>query len=236
MNKTISILSIAALSALLGSAAPAPDVPQTLREKADARVRPLRPRIDAVSPEYSYPNAINLVLNGAHFPAKRDGKLNRWIRLAQAGGSDVFYDGGNRLWTAAKIETFLSWDVIPGRRYKAGITEWSSDAPSVQTLISNEVEFLLLINLQYVEPSPVPLGVSGIKVLTANALGPRGSKIVRFAGRQATITKWEGSSFTIVIPSGVLRPAAHELFVEDGGRAVSTKLSVKLLGPVIRGE
>jgi len=42
--------------------------------------------------------------------------------------------------------------------------------------------------------------------------------------------------FRFIIPAGVLRPAVHELFVEEGGQIVSTKLSVKLLGPVIRSK
>ena len=237
MERNIAVLFGLMLTTVLVSPGPTQDLNQNLKQKADVMTGRLTPRIDSVIPEYKYPNAINLVLNGAHFPNSQAGAIRRQIRLVQAAvRGDVFFMGGNRSWTASKIETFLSPNVIPGRRYRAGIVEWSIEALNRKKLISNEVEFLLLIKIESVDPSPVPLGAGEIEVVTANALGPKGSKIVKFAGRQATITKWEGFEFRFIIPAGVARPATHELFVEEDGKVVSTKFSVKLLGPVIGGN
>jgi len=237
MKKSIAVFSGFLGLAVFGFASAAKNIDQTLKQNTDVMSRRTKPRIDSVIPGYAYTNAIDLVVNGVHFPRKEEGVLRRMIRLVPAAGrGDIFYEGGNRSWTSSKIETFLSADVIPGRKYRAGIVEYSVEAPTSKKLLSNEVEFLLLMKLERVDPSPVPLGVGEIDVDTPNALGPKGSKIVRFAGHQVTVTKWEGSDFRFIIPAGVLRPAVHELFVEEGGQIVSTKLSVKLLGPVIRSK
>ncbi len=242
MTKRISLGLFLLGIALAVFAAPAPDLNQ-LEQRTDLSPRQARISIQSVTAEYQYESAINLILTGANFPRQSEGTTHRMIRLVSVDAADsgiakgdIYFSGGNRLWTSSKIETFLSSDEITGRRYKAGIVEYSAANPSLRKLISNEVEFLLKIKIERVTPSPVPLGTSEIEARVACRLGSQGSKIVKFAGRTATITKWDQTAFRFVIPTGVGRPGVHELFIEEAGQAVSTKLSVKLLGPVIGSE
>jgi hypothetical protein len=164
------------------------------------------------------------------------------VRLVSTGGDtsgargSVFFESGDRSWTSTKIESFLSSDVTPGRKFKAGIVEYTTANPNEKKLLSNEVEFLLLIKIENVTPSPVPLGVGEIEAETATSLGTRGSKVVKFGNQQASVMVWDRNKFKFKIPSGLHRPAVHELFIEENGQVVSTKLSVKLLGPEIRHE
>lgn len=242
MTKRISLGLFLSGIALAVFAAPAPDLNQ-LEQRTDVSPRRARISIQSVTTEYQYESAINLVMTGANFPRQIEGTTHRMIRLVSVGATDsgiakgsIYYTGGNRLWNSSRIETFLSVEPITGLKYKAGIVEFSSANPSVRTLISNEVEFLLKIKIERVTPSPVPLGTSEIEAWVACRLGSQGSKIVKFAGRTATITKWDQTAFRFVIPTGVGRPGVHELFVEEAGQAVSTKFSVRLLGPVIGSE
>ena len=215
------------------SAAAPPDLQPTTQSPT---ARPTA-RIDSVS--QLYPKlAVHLIVTGSRFPHKTSGTQ---LRLRPADGTGTTGPGaellsGNRTWTATRIEDFLSFNTIAGRKYKIGIVKASDFSPVEWKLISNEVEYLLMMNLDHVTPSPVPLGTGEVTISTANSLGPRGSKVVKFGGQAATVVSWEatGGGFRIQIPANVMRPGQHDVWLEENGKRISDKLPVKLLGPTIQ--
>jgi hypothetical protein len=202
------------------------------------------PHISSVSQEF-YPMAINLILNGTRFPPKiGSGNIRRNIRLASVGGVGdakgiAFYAGETGNWTQTRIDDLLGFSVQAGRKYRIGLVEFEAPGPNIKKLISNEVEFLLLMNLQTVTPEPVPYGTTEVEVATANELGPQGGKIVKLGNQQAQVTHWSGpalpgGNFKFRIPQGLAVPGIYDLYVEEKGIPVSKKIPIRLLGAKIK--
>ncbi len=199
-----------------------------------AKIKYVLPRINSISQVY-YALANNLVLAGMNFPSKVSGNTWRNIRLAALDGGYVFYAGGTGNWTPTKIDDILPFNVLAGRRYKIGLVQFEITSASDKKLVSNEVEYLLLMNLDHVTPHPVPAGMTTIEVYTANELGPQGSKRVKFGNHQAQVEQWGGAApsggrFIVRIPPNLARPGSYELFVEENGVPVSRKIQVQLSG------
>jgi len=215
---------------ILASPAPAQD---QIKRPGSARVEP--PTISSISQSF-YAMSINLVLNGTHFPSKVGGDIWRHIRLAPLGSSgDAFYAGQTGNWTPTRIDDLLGFSVQAGRRYKIGLVQANISNMAEQTLISNEVEFLLLMNLDNVAPNPVPQGATEVEVATANDLGPQGSMIVKLGNSQLEVIRWGGPAplggkFKVRIPGKIGRPATYDLWIEDNGVVVSKKIQVRLTG------
>lgn len=193
-----------------------------------------RAHIDRVTQGF-HSLAINLIVTGSGFPANSS---TRKVRLVAEGTDglargELYFESGNRMWTSTRIETFLSFNVVAGRNYKVGIVQASATNPKEMRLISNEVEYLLLINLDNALPSPVPLGTGEVTVATANMLGPQGSKVVKFGNQPAAVVSWGTAtgSLRVKIPANLARPGQHDVWIENDGRIVSNKLRVRLLGP-----
>ncbi len=201
--------------------------------KQDLKVKvKIPPHISSVAQDFP-PGAINLLIYGTNFGAKEsdDHKTFRKARLAPVAGGEATYAGGNRTWTSNRIEDYLGFSTIAGRRFRIGIVTYSSDNIEAKTLISNEVEHLLLMNLDHTTPSHVSPGTQEIQISTANRLGDRGSKIVKFGGITAEVTMWggpdpNGGNFKIRVPS--VKPGLHDVWVEDGGVVVSDRLGVQI--------
>jgi hypothetical protein len=194
--------------------------------------------ISSVSQSY-YALAIDLILNGKNFPPKvGSGNIRRNIRLVSMGGAGdakgyVFYAGETGNWTPVRIDDVLPLEVLAGRKYKIGLVQFEAPGPNIKTLISNEVDFFLLMNLDSVTPNPVPFGTTQLEVTTANTLGPQGSKIVKFGSFPAQVTQWgspASSKFKFIIPHGLAVPGSYLLYVEENGSPVSRKVVVQLLG------
>jgi hypothetical protein len=127
-------------------------------------------------------------------------------------------------------------EVLAGRKYRVGLVEFVAPGPNKKKLISNEVEFLLLMKLATVTPDPVPQGTTEVEVTTTNDLGLQGSKIVKLGNQPAVVTQWGGPTkkFKFRIPSLLAVPGIYELCVEENGIAVSNKVQVRLLGTNIK--
>ncbi|MDH4271759.1 MAG: hypothetical protein OEW18_07265, partial [Candidatus Aminicenantes bacterium] len=181
-----------------------------------------------------YALANNLILTGTRFPSKVTGNTWRNIRLASMDGGYVFFAGGTGNWTPTRVDDILPFNVLAGRRYKIGLVQFELSNASEKKLISNEVEFLLLMNLDSVTPNPVPQGTTVVEVITANELGPQGSKKVKFGNHQAQVVQWGGAAplggkFKVRVPPSLARPGVYELYVEENGIAVSRRVQVRLL-------
>ncbi len=203
----------------------------------------ISPHIRAVSQSFDYGLALYLIVDGMNLPAKHAANnITRYIRLAPTAGrggmrrGPSFYTGNTGNWTSTRIDDFVPMEVIAGRSYMVGLIECVEPGPSPKTLLSNEVEFLLLMKLVTLTPSPVPQGTTEIEVATTNQLGPQGGKVVRLGGQPATVTQWNGATrnFRILIPAALAVPGLHDLTVEEHGTAVSNKIQVRLLGSNIR--
>lgn len=227
MKKTALICGTCCLLILLATLASA----QLRTDRA--KIKYIPPHINSVSQEY-YALANNLVLTGMRFPSKVSGTTWRNIRLAAMEGGYVFYAGGTGNWTPTRVDDILPFNVLAGRRYKIGLVQFELANASEKKLISNEVEYLLLMNLDHVTPHPVPAGITTIEVYTANELGPQGSKRVKFGNHQAQVEQWGGAApwggrFIVRVPPNLARPGSYELFVEENGVPVSRKIQVQLL-------
>jgi hypothetical protein len=195
------------------------------------------PHISSVTQSFDYGLANYLIVNGMHFPPKTaDNNIRRNIRLVTMGGAGdvkgyVFYTGETGNWTPTRIDDFVPMEVLAGRKYRVGLVEFTAPGPNIKKLISNEVEFFLLMKLETVTPNPVPHGTTLIEVATTNNLGSQGSKIVRIDNQTAVVTQWAGSGmkFKFGIPPGLAVPGVYDLYVEDNGVAVSNKVQIRLL-------
>lgn len=195
------------------------------------------PTISSAFAEYQYPSAINLVVTGVRFPSTQGHHL---VRLVAFGGSsdgskgDVYFVNGNKTWSSIRIESFLSTGIVPGRRFKIGIVEYTTENVAEKKLISNEVEISILFKLESASPNPVPLGQSEVEIETPNSLGTKGAKVVKYGNQAAQVTSWGTSKFKFIIPPNVMRPGAFDVFIENDGQIVSTKHTVRTLGPIIK--
>ena len=88
-------------------------------------------------------------------------------------------------WTKTVLDDVLGPAIPTGRRYRIGIIEFQETPNGIgnKKLISNELEFLVLMNLDHVVPSSVHAGGTEVEVTTANELLPQGAKIVKFANQ-----------------------------------------------------
>jgi len=240
MKKSVAFLSFACFLFLLTTLiVPGTQVSKQLPRKEAVAASRIPPRISSVSQEF-YNLAVNLVVKGIAFPAKSSGNLYHKVRLVlQAGpgvsGGDVFFFDGNRVWSSTKIEEFLAANIPAGRRYKIGMVEFEGSNPNNKTLISNEVEYLLLMNVDKISPNPVPQGMTEVVVATANKLGPQGAKKVMVGNHQAQVINWGASpaiaNFRIRIPGNLDVPGVYDLYVEENGTVVSNKATLRLQGP-----
>lgn len=195
------------------------------------------PHIISVSQSFDQPLSLYLIVDGMNFPPKTaEGNIRRNIRLVSTGGRGdpkirVFYTGETGNWTPTRIDDFVGMEVLAGRKYRVGLVEFVAPGPNVKTLISNEVEFLLLMKLDTVTPNPVPHGTTEVEVAATNNLGSRGRRIIRFGGQLAAVTQWGGPTrkFRFRIPGTLAVPGIYELYVEENGVAVSNKVQVRLL-------
>lgn len=197
------------------------------------------PHISAVSQSFDYGPALYLIVDGMNLPPKNAANsITRYIRLVSTGGrgnvrrTPVFFTGNTGNWTSNRIDDFVPMEVFAGRTYRVGIIECVEPGPSPKTLLSNEVEFLLLMKLMTVTPNPVPQGTTEIEVATTNQLGPQGGKVVRLGGQLAAVTQWNGATrnFRFRIPAALAVPGLYDLTVEEHGVTVSNKVQVRLLG------
>jgi hypothetical protein len=198
--------------------------------------------ITSVSQNFDHAYALYLIVDGTNLPPKNGANgITRYIRLVpwSARGAvrgPIHYMGNTGNWSPSRIDDFVPIEVVAGRRYKVGLIETVAPGPSPKTLISNEIEYLLLMKLETVTPNPVPQGTAEIEVNATNLLGPQGQKVVRIGGQAATVTQWIGTTtkFRVRIPAALAVPAIHELFIEESGTPVSNKAHVRLLGPSLR--
>ena len=211
-----------------------------LRQKVEAKILPAH--ITAVSQNFDHPGVLYLIVDGMNFPPKHGANgIARYIRLAPTSRRGVvrgtiYYTGSLGNWTPTRVDDFVPMDVVAGRRYRVGLIQCVEPGPSAKELISNEVDYLLLMKLEAVTPNPVPSGTLEIEVATANPLGGQGRRVVKLGGQEATVTQWSsaGKNFKIRIPAVLAVPGVHELVVEEMGEAASNKVQVRLLGPAIR--
>jgi hypothetical protein len=231
MKRAIFMGTCLVLLLVTGLSWPGNQLPQ------QAVAKKIFPHISSVTQSFDYGLANYLIVNGMHFPPKTaDNNIRRNIRLVTMGGAGsakgyVFYLGETGNWTSTRIDDFVPMEVLAGRKYKVGLVEFTAPGPNVKKLISNEVEFFLLMKLETITPNPVPHGTTEIEVTTTNNLGPQGSRIVKIGGQTAVVTQWGGSGtkFKFGIPHGLVIPGIYELNVEDNGGAVSNKVQVRLL-------
>ena len=200
------------------------------------------PHINSVSQSFDYPLSIYLIVDGTHFPPKTAANnIRRNIRLVTMGGAGdakgfVFYTGETGNWTSTRIDDFVGMEVLAGRKYRVGLVEFVAPGPNIKKLISNEVEFLLLMKLDTVTPNPVPHGTTEVEVATTNTLGTRGRRVVKLGNELAAVTQWGGQTrnFKFRIPDALTVPGIYELCVEENGHAVSNKVQVRLLGARVK--
>jgi hypothetical protein len=194
-------------------------------------MKPLPSTITSISEDFQ-PMAVHLVLNGANFPSKYAGNnVARLIRLVPVGGSGEYHIGQTGNWTRTMLDDVFGFAIPTGRRYRIGIIEFQETPAGVtnKKLISNELEFLVLMNLDHVTPNSVHAGGTEVEVTTANELGPQGAKIVKAANQTAQVTQWNGSGgiFKVRLPNK-LPKGTFDLFVEENGVAVSKKIQLTM--------
>jgi hypothetical protein len=208
-----------------------------LKEKAVAYKFP--PHINAVTQEPTA-MAIQLVLTGRNFPPKNVGNVWRAIRLITAGEggitapkASVYYAGATGNWTSTRIDDLLHYTIPAARKYRVGLVQYVAPGPPERTLISNEVEYFLLMHLDHVVPNPVPSNIKEIEVFTANLVGTQGAKIVKIGNQQAQVTQWGAAAapgnFKVNIPITLAIPGVYDIYVEENGVPVSRKIPVQLL-------
>jgi hypothetical protein len=222
---------VAVLAAFGAQAQQAP--PQTIG-KTIAKTPPLNPPTITSINEYFQSMAVQLVLHGTHFPSKyAPNNVARLIRLVTIGGSGEFYIGQTGDWTPTVLADVFGYSVPTGRRYRIGIVEFQETPAGINNkrLLSNELEFLVLMNLDHVTPSYVLTGGVIVEVATANQLGPKGAKIVKCGNQTATITDWpeSGGIFKVRLPQQLAK-GTYDLFVEENGTVVSMKLPIMVTG------
>ncbi len=228
-----------ALAVLAGSAAGQIDP-----SKVEA-VRKLKPSITSITHRLMCGGMpACLTFTGTAFPANQSDTKQRLFRLRApkwGGGEDVYYVGqpsetlGD--WTSTRAEVMLP--VIPfGRTFTVGLGQQDKfGGSSTFVLLSNEVQHFIPMDLRGTSPGPVPLGTSVIVANTSSVLGTRAGRVVKLGGQPVNVTKWNPAegSFTFVKPDGLLIPSNQELWVESaGGLLLSTKLSVRFLGPQVQ--
>jgi len=236
MRRVILVVGTSSMFLLAtGLAWPGGQIQQQITTKMAA------PHIHAVSQSFDYPLSNYLIVNGANFPPKTAGNITRYIRLVSVGGRgdakvSVFYTGNTGNWTSSRIDDFVPMEVLAGRKYRVGLIECVEPGPSPKKLISNEVEFLLLMKLDTVTPNPVPHGTTEVEVATTNTLGTRGRRVVKLGNELAAVTQWGGQTrnFKFRIPDALTVPGIYELCVEESGHAVSNKVQVRLLGARVK--
>jgi hypothetical protein len=204
-------------------------------EKSVAQFPPPQnpPTINSISEDFQ-PMAVHLVLNGINFPSKYAGNnVARLIRLLPVGGSGEYHIGQTGNWTKTVLDDVLGPAIPAGRRYRIGIIQFQETPTGINNkkLISNELEFLVLMNLDHVTPSSIHSGGAEIEVTTANELGPQGAKIVKLDGQTTQVTQWPGAGgiFKVRLPAKVAK-GTHDLFVEENGIAVSKKIQITVTG------
>jgi hypothetical protein len=235
MKKTAFVCGACFLLILLATLATA----QGQIDKIKVKYTP--PQINAVTQEYSA-MAINLVLSGTYFPPKNVGNVWRAIRLRTGGEgitgpkSSIYYAGETGNWTPTRVDDLLHFTIPTARRYKVGLVQYVAPGPPERTLISNEVEIFLLMDLDHVTPNPVPQGTTVVEVASSNLLGAQGAKIVKFGNQQAQVTEWGGTTphanFKVRVPNTLVIPGVYELYVEENGAVISRKIQVRLLAGV----
>jgi len=209
-------------------------------DKIKAKYSP--PHINAVTQEY-YAMAINLVLTGTNFPPKNVGNTWRAIRLVSGGGgiegtkASIYYAGETGNWTPNRVDDLLHFTIPTARRYRVGLVQYTAPGPPERTLISNEVEIFLLMDLDHVTPNPVPKNITVVEVASSNLLGSQGSKIVKFGNQQAQVVEWGGTTpnanFKVRVPVTLASvPGTYEIWVEENGAVVSRKIPVTLLAAI----
>lgn len=210
---------------------------QTQIQKIDKAIAkfppPNPPTINSISEDY-HPMAVHLVLNGANFPSKYAGNnVARLIRLVPVAGSGEYFIGQTGNWTRTVLDDVFGFAIPTGRRYRIGIVEFQETPAGINNkkLISNELEFLVLMNLDHATPGSVQGGGAEVEVTTANELGPQGAKIVKLGNLTTQIIQWLGPNgiFKVRLPAKVAK-GTYDLFVEENGVVVSKKIQLTVTG------
>ncbi len=214
------------------------------REKLQ-NMAPIKPRITSVTYFFHGVGAeISLAFTGIAFPANQSQNKQRLFRLRapawKGGGEDVYYVGQPSQtlggWTATRAEVMLP-NLPVGRTFTIGLGEKEMSSPdSTFVLLSNEVQYLVPMEMAATTPHPIPMSTSEIVGRTACKLGPRGGRVVKLDGQTLNVTRWSPDewNFAFLKPNGLAVPAIHHLWVESaGGQVLSTKLTVRFEGPPI---
>jgi len=233
MKKTIFTLGTCVVFFFLAAtlAAPGPQLENVLKKVQ--KYQP--PTITSITEDF-YPMAVNLVLHGMNFPSKHgSGGIERFIRLVAVGGtgdpnSYTYYAGQQGNWTPNQVDDLLGFYIPTGRRFRIGLFQQQEPSGTNKMLISNELEFLVRMNLDHVQPDPVPITATEVEVFTATHLGPQGARSVWLSNLQAQITQWldENGIFKIKLPANI-QPGKFNLFVMENGIIVSKQLPVQLI-------
>ncbi len=187
---------------------------------------------------------VDLTVAGRAFPANQSDTKQRLLRLRAprwGGGEDVYYVGqpsetlGD--WTSTRAEVMLP--VIPfGRIFTVGLGQQNRFGDgSTFVMLSNEVQHFIPMHLLSTTPGPVPLGTTEIVVHTSGVLGARAGRVVKLGGQPVDVTRWSPDelSFKFPKPASLVIPSIREVWVESaGGLLLSTKLSVRFLGPQVQ--
>lgn len=191
------------------------------------------PTINSINENFQ-PMAIDLALYGANFPSKHaPNNVARLIRLVPVGASGEYFIGQTGDWTPTVLHDTLGFAIPVGRRFRIGIVEFQEmpSGPHNLRLISNEREFLILMNLDHVSPNSVHGGGVEVEVTTANELGPQEAKIVKLGNMTCQVTHWpaSGGIFKVRLPSKVAK-GTYDLFVQENGIPVSKKIPLTVTG------
>jgi hypothetical protein len=234
MKKTVSIF--AACVGVLILAAPAVQQQAIPLDKSITAKNLIPATISSITEDFQ-PMSVHLVLRGMNFPPKNaPNNIARLVRLVTVGGtgdpnSYTFYIGQTGNWTPTVIDDVFGFSVPTGRRYRIGIVQFQETPTGInnKTLVSNEMEYLVLMNLDHVTPSPVPHLGTEVQVFVCNDVGSQGAKIVKYGGLPAQVTQWMNANGIIKIKLPLKsQVGTHDLWVEENGVVVSKKLPVQL--------
>ena len=213
-----SALLVLGIAAGIGLSVGTPAVGQTARSPVERKVS-RQPVITAVSQVGYRVGHTDIVIEGRNFP--------------ETGGQIVM--GPDRAvpsspHTATKMAGTLSFDTEPGKTYKVALYRNT-------TRISNEVDYFFLYQLHDVEQGSRMKPGDVVDIRNNQRIGARGSKIVKFGSRTASIVAWDPSQSTIRVrvPEGLPLVSSQPITIEQNGKLISNAITVTVSSvPVIR--
>lgn len=164
----------------------------------------------------NYPERVDVKLKGTRFPMPWDGH-----QLVVGAHKCT----PSSCWSATEACGTLGPSIVGGATYPVKLVDKKGRA------VSNSVDLFLMHPLN-IATSPNGLAPGKVvEVTTMLTLGPKGSKVIRYAGAAVPAVSWQPHSFSFRIPPGTLVPSKYEVFLEDGGREISTRAIVTIRGP-----